>query len=245
MRKTLGVVLARGGSKGVPRKNLVPLLGKPLMAYTIEHALQSGRLTRLVLSTDDVEIAAVGESMGVRVIVRPEEMATDTEPMDWALRQAVRVIEEESGRIEFVVALYGCVPVRKIGIIDEVIEKLESSGADSVETYAVYRTPPQWSFAIEGDRPRPLEGCHKEEYRRQNLAKAYYQDGAVVAMKRDVLMRTEGIPTGSDDFLGTDRRVVIQDPNDTVNVDEPSDVLWAEFLLAREKEARTALGVNS
>jgi len=241
----LGVVLARGGSKGVHRKNLAPLLGKPMVAYTIEHALQSRRVTRLVLSTDDSEIAAVGDSLGVQTIMRPEEMATDTAPMDWALRHTVKVIETESSKVDFVVALYGCVPVRKIGIIDKVVEKLESSGADSVETYAPYGTPPQWSFALEGDRPIPLAGCHKAEYRRQNLIQAYYPDGAVVAMKREVLMRTEGMLAGSDDFLGTDRRAVIQDPNDTVNIDGPSDILWAEFLLARENEARKAFRVNS
>ncbi len=238
MSTALGVVLARGGSKGVPRKNLAPLLGKPMVVYTLEHALRSKRLNHLVLSTDDRDIGQAGEALGVRVVMRPEEMATDTAPMDWALRHAVKVIEPEADRIDFVVVLYGCVPVRKPGIIDQVIEKLEQTGADSVETYAPYRTPPQWAFTITGDKPSPLQGFHKAEYRRQNLVEAYYPDGAVVAMRRDVLMATEGIPVGCDDFLGTDRRAVVQQANDTVNVDNLSDILWAEFLVGMDHEGK-------
>jgi CMP-N,N'-diacetyllegionaminic acid synthase len=232
MTKVLGVILARGGSKGVLRKNLTPICGKPMVGYAIEHGLSARKLTHLVLSTDDSEIAAVGEGLGVRVIMRPDELATDTAPMDWALRHAVKIIEPQSGPLDFIVALYGCVPVRKNGIIDRVIDKLESTGADSVETYAAYRTPPQWSFAIDGDRLMPLEGCHKKEFRRQDLIPAYHPDGAVVAVRRDVLMQTEGMPTGSDDFLGVDRRAVVQDPNDPVDVNDPMDLLWAEFLIS-------------
>jgi N-acylneuraminate cytidylyltransferase len=233
MKKTLGVVLARGGSKGVPRKNLVSVLGRPMVAWTIEAGQRAKTLTHLVLSTEDQEIGSVGSELGVEVVLRPDDMATDTAPMDWALRHAVRIVEAEAGAIDFVVTLYGCVPVRKPGIVDEVVEKLDLSGADSVETYTCFPVPPQWSFIMAGDKPIPLQGCHKSEYRRQNLAPAYYPDGAVLAVRRSTLMNTEGAPAGSDDFLGRDRRAVVQAYGDTVNVDNLEDLPWAEFLLSR------------
>jgi len=239
MKNTLGVVLARGGSKGVPRKNLVPICGKPMVAWTIEAGQRAQTLSHLVLSTEDPEIASTGRSLGVKVIERPDIMATDTAPMDWALRHALETVEAETGPIDFVVALYGCVPVRRPGIIDEAVNKLDASGADSVETYTCFAVPPQWSFTMAGDRPIPLEGCHKAEYRRQNLVPAYYPDGAALAIRRSALMNAKGEPPGSDSFLGRDRRAVIQEYGITVNVDNLGDLLWAEFLLARPSKDNT------
>jgi CMP-N-acetylneuraminic acid synthetase len=231
----MGVILARGGSKGIPRKNLKKLLGKPLLAYTIDAAMSAERLDRVVLSTDDEEIAAVGREHGVEIIFRPAEYGTDEAPMHWAVRHAVRVIEQKGEEVEIIVPLYANVPIRKKGIIDKVIEKLISSGADSVQTYAPYQTPPQWAYRIEGDKPYPMEGCFKPVYRRQDLIPAYHPDGAVIALRYDVLMQSEKAPMESDAFLGSDRRAVVQAPEDTVDVDEPFDLQWAEFLLRRAR----------
>lgn len=235
MPATLGVILARGGSKGILRKNLRKLCGRPLLAYTIDAALRAKRLNRVVLSTDDEEIAKVAIKYGVEVIMRPSEYATDSAPMHLALRHAVRMIEQQDNKVDIVVPLFANVPVRKEGVIDRVIDKLISSGADSVQTYAEYTTPPQWAYRIDDDKPIPLEGCYVPSYRRQDLVQAYNPDGAVIAVRRDVLMKSEDAPLESDAFLGTDRRAVIQAPEHTVDVDEPIDLLWAEFLLQRSK----------
>ena len=239
MSMVLGVILARGGSKGIPRKNLRILCGKPLVAYTVEAALRARRLNRVVLSTDGEEIARVAAEHGVEVIMRPAEYATDTAPMDLALRHAVRVIERQGDKVDIVVALYANIPVRQERIIDQVVDKLISSGADSVQTYAPYRTPPQWAYRVDDDKPTPLEGCYVPSYRRQDLIPAYHPDGAVVAVCRDILMQSEGAPVETEAFLGTDRRAVVQSPEDTVDVDEPFDLLWAEFLLERFKSDPT------
>jgi len=231
----LGVILARGASKGIPRKNLRNLYGKPLVAYTIEAALHAKRLNRVVLSTDDEEIARVAAEHGIEVIMRPAEYATDTAPMDLALRHAVRVIERQGDKVDVVVSLYANIPVRREDIIDQVVGKLVSSGADSVQTYAPYQTPPQWAYRIDDDKPTPLEGCYVPSYRRQDLVPAYHPDGAVVAVRCDILMQSEGTPVETAAFLGTDRRAVVQSPEDTVDVNEPFDLLWAEFLLERFK----------
>ena len=189
-----------------------------------------------MLSTDDEEIAKVAIKYGVEVIMRPSEYATDTAPMHMALRHAVRIVEKDGNKVEYVVALYANVPVRKEGIIDKVVDELVKSGADSVQTYAPYQIPPQWAHRIDNGRPIPLEGCYVQSYRRQDLVQAYHPDGAVIAVRRDVLMKSEDATLESDAFLGTDRRAVIQAPEDTVDVDEPIDLLWAEFLLMLHKQ---------
>lgn len=234
-RTTLAIILARGGSKGIPRKNIVKLHGKPLLAYTIEAALRAKSLHRVVLSTEDEEIGKIAEECrGVEVIMRPAEYATDTASIELALKHGVSEIEQQGVNTDIVVVLYANVPIRKEGIIDRVVEKLITTGADSVQTYTAYTTPPQWAYSIAGDKPTLLDKNYESAYRRQLLVPAYYPDGAVLALRRDTLMQVKK-PSNVNDFMGTDRRAIIQSPRDTVDVDEPVDLLWAEFLLERVK----------
>jgi CMP-N-acetylneuraminic acid synthetase len=229
---SLGVILARKGSKGILNKNLVPLCGRPLISYTIEFARNSQSLDALVLSTDCEKIAEVGSNSGIDVLMRPPEFATDKAPIDLALRHAVREMEKNSMIFDIVVVLYGNVPIRQSGIIDLAVKKAFETGAHSVETYAPHKKPPQRSYLIENDEPIPLAGIHVESYRRQDLEIAYYPDGAVTTIRRDVLMRTEYLPGESGKYFGTDRRAIIQEPDDTVDVDDPIDLKWAEFLMS-------------
>ena len=233
---TVGVILARKGSKGIPNKNLVELYGKPIIQYTIDFAKETQTVDTLILSTDSRSIADLGIRSGIQTLIRPSEYATDEAPIDLALRHAVRNFESSNQTIDIIVVLYGNVPIRKPGIIDQVVKELRSTGADSVETYAPYIKPPQRAYKIDSGIPIPLTGVHVESYRRQDLEPLYYPDGAVLAIKRDVLMATEGTPGETGRFIGTDRRAVVQSPEDTVDVDELVDLLWAEFLISREEK---------
>src|SRR5262245_25269040 len=112
--QVLGVVTARGGSKSIPRKNLAPLLGRPLLAYTAEAALGSRRLTRVVLSTDDPEIARVGRQCGLEVpFLRPPELARDETPTIPVLQHAVRELEASDRRYDAVLVLQPTNPLRR------------------------------------------------------------------------------------------------------------------------------------
>ncbi len=234
--KALGVILARGGSKGVPNKNILNLCGKPIIAYTILDALRAKRLHRVVVSTDDKEIAKIAsEYGGVEVIMRPPEYATDTASIDLALRHAVGEIERIDGKMDIVVALYANVPLRRAGIIDEVVEKMILTHADSVQTYTPYTTPPQWARQIDGDKVSLLDMKFEFAYRRQLLVPAYHPDGAALAVRYDTLIENIDLSDHSA-FLGNDRRAVMQAPEDTVDIDDPVDLLWAEFLLEKRNK---------
>ena len=234
MSLILAVILARGGSKGLPRKNLRPLAGKPLVAHALEAALAARRVDRVVLSSEDAEIGAVARAYGVEWIRRPPELSTDTAPVDPALRHAVRTVEVGGAAVEVVVALYGNV-LRRPEAIERVVDKLLATGADSVQTYAPYAMPLEWAYRLEGDRVRPWAGGEgfSRVFRRQDCTPAYHPDGAVVAVRREVLMAAEYLPPEESPWMGRDRRAVVQGELDSVDIDEPLDLLWAEFLLER------------
>ena len=139
----LGIIPARGGSKGFPKKNVQMLLDRPLIAHTIIAAQRSNLITRLVVSTEDEEIAEISRRYGVEVIPRPIELAADDSPIEEALRHSVTFLREKEGYDPvIVVQMQANVPVRKEGMIDTVIRKLVNSGADSVVSiYEVDQRP--------------------------------------------------------------------------------------------------------
>lgn len=234
-KRVLGIIPARGGSKGLPGKNIAELLGKPVMAYVIEAALAASRLDRVVVSTEAEEIARVAEGNGVAVVRRPAEFADDTAPIDLALRHAVRACEETDGRYDTVVWMQANVPTVRATTVDRVIEQLEASGADSVATVTPYAIPPRWAWRLEGDRMVPLEGCYAYTVLRQKQVPTYHLDGAVNAIRRDVLMETEGAPKQA--YFGADRRAFPQARDDCVEIDDAFDMLLAETVLRRRLSA--------
>jgi CMP-N,N'-diacetyllegionaminic acid synthase len=235
----LAVILARAGSKGLPNKCALPLCGRPMIAYTIGHAQAARRLNDIVLTTDSAPAQTVGRSMGVRVVQRPAELATDTARVDDSVRHAVLWYENATGRaVDAVVILYGNIPVRAPDSIDRCIECLERTGCDSVRTVApVSKQHPDWIHRLEGDRM--VQFRPNSIHRRQDLEPLYYHDGAVIAVTRRSLLapETAGDPHA---FFGKDRRAVIQREDDAVDVDTRADLYRAEAMLRAMNESKDA-----
>lgn len=181
--KVLGLIPARGASKGVPRKNIKELCGKPLLAYTAESALSAGRLARVVLSTEDEEIAQVGRELGLDVpFMRPPELAADDTPTFPVVAHAVQALEEAGDRFDAVCLLQPTNPLRRSDDIDRCIELLEKTGADSV--FTMRRVPdeynPKWVYWQGTDgRMRLSTGESLPVPRRQELPPAYHRDGSI------------------------------------------------------------------
>ena len=232
--KVLGIIPARGGSKTVPKKNLRFLLGKPVIAYTILAAKESKYIDRLIVSTEDREIASVSESYGVEVIKRPRELSKDKSPIENALRHAVTYLEKRENYYPDIVALMQAnVPVRKKGTIDRVISKLTNTKADSVVTIYEISQRPEWMKTIQKNRLKPYIPLPKE-YRRQDLLPLYLLDGAVIAIRKKVLMKTTG-QSGAHRFLGKNIGFIIEEPIYSVEIDNQWDLLLAEFILSNLK----------
>ncbi|MHC5111349.1 MAG: acylneuraminate cytidylyltransferase family protein [Planctomycetota bacterium] len=227
----LGIILARAGSKGIREKCVTPLLDRPLIDYTFDHALASQTLNALVLTTDSEQAKELAVQRGIEVVDRPDTLAHDWATVDAAARDAVKTWESRQGSVaDYVVLLYGNIPVRADGIIDEVVTHLMNTGSDSVRTVApVGKHHPDWLHRLHGDRMAQYRV--NSIFRRQDLETLYYHDGAVAAVKRQALFDALNTPDDHQSFLGRDRRAVVQRAEDAVDVDEPFDLKLAEALL--------------
>lgn len=236
--RILGLTLARGGSKSVPRKNIKPILGVPLIAYTIAEALRSKRITRFVVSTDDEEIQQVAIEYGADApFLRPAEFSTDQASSVSAMQHAVTWVEKDEGvQYDYVVELMCTNPLKTVEDIDGAIDKLVSTGADSV--IAVHRLEDHHPIRIKKIvDDRLVDFCLPEtpETRRQDLQPpAYIRSGSIYALTRHHLM-VEGRRYGS-----ANSRPYILPPERAVNVDTWTDFLVAEALLS--EAPRTYIG---
>lgn len=226
--RVLGVITARGGSKGIPRKNLTLVGGKPLLAYTAEAALAARRLTRVIVSTDDEEIATVARQYGLEVpFMRPAELARDDSPSLGVVQHAVRETEANGERWDAVFILQPTNPLRLASDIDGAIELLEESGADSVISFVDIgeRHPARMKFI--DDAGRVVDPPFAEAFegqRRQDLPKMYLRDGSVYVTRHDVLMLQNSLK-------GQDCRAWLMPVERSCNVDTPFDLYLTECLL--------------
>ena len=189
--RILGLIPARGGSKGVPRKNIRMLGGKPLLAYTAESSLHSKKLTRIILSTEDEEIAAIGRQYGLEVpFMRPFELAKDTTPTLPVIQHALKKLEAEGDNFDAVCLLQPTNPLRCAIDIDNCIDLLEKSNADSVVSIlpvpAEYN--PKWVYWQNADDSIILSTGETEPIsRRQDLPAAYHRDGTVYVTRKEII----------------------------------------------------------
>jgi len=224
----IGIIPARGGSKGFPGKNIHKLLGKPMMAYVIEAAQAAETIDRVIVSTDDETYAAVAREFGAEVIMRPPEISGDTAPIQASLVHVINTIEAQGEQVEIVVLMQANVPVRKPGLIDEVVTKLRNSSHDSVTTMYKANQRPEWMKVLQDGKPVPFMECNS--YRRQELPKVFLFDGAVNAIRRDVLMKSAELG-GVHKFGGDDVGIIMQERIYSLDLDGENDLPMVEAAL--------------
>lgn len=193
--EVLALIPARGGSKGIPRKNLLRLAGKPLIAYSIEQARASRHITRTIVSTDDPEIAAVARDCGAEVpFMRPAELAQDWSTDLDVFRHALATLAAtESYACECVVHLRPTGPVRQVTRIDEAIRIfLQDAGADSLRSVTSPAQTPFKMWRVEAGYLRPLlavEGAPEaHSLPRQTLPEVFWQNGYVDIVRPRVIL---------------------------------------------------------
>lgn len=228
--KTLCVIPARGGSKRLPGKNIMLINGKPLIAYTIGHVQAAKLVDRIVVATDDEDIAKVAKDAGAEIVMRPQEISTDTSPIEDAVRHTIRELYKRDAYESDAVLLPQANIVHRSGtIIDDVISTLAAnSKLTAVMSCYEVNQRPEWMKKIEGEILVPRMEC--SSVRQQELPKYYLADGAATAIKTYVVMETEGL-SGVHKFCGEAIGYVIQDRIFGVEVDDRDDVLAAEVLL--------------
>lgn len=231
--KILGIVPARGGSKGVPRKNIRPLCGKPLITYTIESALKSSYLTKVVTSTDDEEISKVAEKSGSEVIMRPKELATDDSPVIDTVKHTINFIKENE-RLEFdyVVLLQATSPLRTTDDIDNSIRKMLEMKADSVVSVTeVGDKHPARMKRIVKERIVDIFDRELDFAPRQKLPKIYIRNGAIYGARIDVIYKYNSM-------RGDDCVAYIMPEERSINIDTEIDFLLAELLIKENDKVK-------
>ncbi|UZH54857.1 acylneuraminate cytidylyltransferase family protein [Salinimicrobium tongyeongense] len=226
--KILGLIPARGGSKGIPGKNIKSLGRKPLLQYTFESAKNSKLLSKVILSSDDPEIIAVAEEIGLEVpFRRPTALAADDTPTLDVVKHALNYFAQKGQNFDAVCLLQPTTPFRRTGLIDEAIGKFISGNFDSL--LSVREVPaefnPHWLFEENESGSLRLATGEKEIIsRRQELPVAYHRDGAIYITKTEVLQKQNSLYGNNIGFIDT-----TGDPY--VNIDIPQDWEKAERLL--------------
>ncbi|MEZ4774554.1 MAG: acylneuraminate cytidylyltransferase family protein [Bacteroidia bacterium] len=225
----LGIIPARGGSKGVPRKNIRPLAGKSLIQRTFETARESLSLDRIVLSTDDEEIAAHGREIGLEVpYIRPEHLASDTSAMVDVIIDMVQFLGKDNYFPDAVMILQPTSPFRKSHYIDQAVQLLGNHDA----VCGVVQVPPELSphyvMRITADGFMDFflpEGALIK--RRQDVPKAYRREGTVYLTRTEVLLRDKTI-------YGKTCVPLLVNPEDSLSIDTEKDWEYAEQIIRQQ-----------
>lgn len=223
----LGIIPARGGSKGIPRKNIKLLAGKPLIHYTITEAKKSKYLSYIVVSTEDVEITNLVEKYGVDVVKRPDELSADDTPTAHVVQHVIKYLQEkENKNFNIIVVLQPTSPLRLVSDIDGAIEMFMKKKCDSVVSVSQVQHPPHWMYTIERDILVPiLKG--KNILRRQDAPKIYQLNGAVFVTSKEHLLKNNLIFSG-------EIRPYIMSIERSIDIDSPLDLKLAELIISHK-----------
>lgn len=226
--KILAIIPARGGSKGIPGKNIKLLNGKPLLAYTSEIALKSRYLKEVIISTDDTQIQETAKSLGLNApFLRPEALAHDHTPTIEVIIHALKWYENQNIFFDAVCLLQVTSPFRTVEFLDKAIEKFIEKDSDSL--VSVQKIPheynPHWAFEVnENGNLKIATGEIEIITRRQELPLAYHRDGSIYITKTQVLLKEHSIYGKSIAFIESD-------PESYVNIDTMEDWKKAEEMI--------------
>jgi len=223
-KNILGIVPARGGSKGIPKKNIKLLNGKPLIFYTIKEALKSKYLSKVVVSTEDKEIAKIAKKYKAEVIQRPKELARDETPTRDVVLHVLDILEARSYKPDVVVLLQPTSPLRKVNHIDSAIDLFLHKSCDFLVSVCENKKPPYWYFRIEKEYLKPILRCKHPENRRQELPKTYMPNGAIFICTPEKLRKC---------LNHYNSRVIpyIMPSEESIDIDDELDFVLAELLM--------------
>ncbi|MDT0688595.1 acylneuraminate cytidylyltransferase family protein [Salegentibacter sp. F188] len=224
--RVLGIIPARGGSKGVPGKNIRKFEGKPLISYAIETGKKSKFLSELVVNTEDEEISRISEEYNCRVITRPVEFASDTSNVVETVLDTLQKFEAENFFFDAVLLLQPTAPLRTAKDIDNAIKMLESEGTDAViSMVSVGDHHPARMYRMK-DNKAVSEMPEFENTRRQDLPEKYIRNGCIYLVRTEILKKEKT-------FMPKSKAVYVMDAEWAVNIDTEMDVLILNALIKK------------
>ena len=220
----LAIIPARGGSKRLPKKNILDLKGKPLIAYSIEAGLQSKYIDKVIVSSDDDEILDTSKAFGAEIIKRPDALASDTATSFDAIKHTI----ENTEKYDYIVLLQPTSPLRSALQIDEAIELLETKEANAIVSVCEMDHSPLWSNTLPKDGN--MSGFLRDEVlnkRSQDLETYYRVNGAIYICKTEKLLEEESF------FLKENIYGFVMDRESSVDIDEAIDFKLAEWIISQ------------
>lgn len=216
MSSTVAIIPARGGSKGIPRKNVIDVAGKPLIAWSILQAAAAREIDSVWVTSDDDEILAVAESYGARPIRRPAEISGDRATSESAWLHALDVIEAQGVSVELVVAMQATSPLREASDLDGGIRQLREQGHDSLLSVAEVEDFFMWRLGADGNA-ESVNYDYRDRKRRQQIEKRYLENGSFYVFRPDQLRRDNNRLGGRIGLFTMARHKMFQ-------IDNPEDV---------------------
>ena len=230
--KTIAVIPARGGSKRIPRKNIKPFCGKPMIAYSIEAAIRAGIFDEIIVSTDDEEIADVAKNAGASVpFMRPKELSDDFTATGAVVEHAIKFLQARGDRIKFVCTIYATAPLIDEFYIKLGLEKLRASNAKNAFSCTSMPFPIWRTFKIAKDGRCDMFWRENFAKRSQDLEEAYQDAGQFYWTNLDA--------SSSDEiFFGRDSIAIVLPRHLVQDIDTPQDWIRAEFLYEAVQKSR-------
>lgn len=230
--KTIAVIPARGGSKRIPRKNIKPFCGKPMIAYSIEAAIRAGIFDEIIVSTDDEEIADIAKNAGASVpFMRPKELSDDFTATGAVVEHAIKFLQARGDRIKFVCTIYATAPLIDEFYIKLGLEKLRASNAKNAFSCTSMPFPIWRTFKIAKDGRCEMFWREKFAKRSQDLEEAYQDAGQFYWTNLDA-------PSSDEIFFGRDSIAIVLPRHLVQDIDTPQDWIRAEFLYEAVQKSR-------
>ena len=220
----LALIPARGGSKGIPRKNIRPFCGKPLLQWTIDAALAAPSVDRVVVTTDDPEIAEIALAGGADVpFLRPPELASDTAS---GIAPVLHVLQQLPD-VSDLLLLQPTSPLRRVEDVEGIVALRRQAGSDAIVSVSPSSKHPAWLFSLSQDQVLHPLMDKSDVACRQQLPPAYALNGALYLASRTFLERERS-------FFGAQTLGYVMSPEHSVDIDTPLDWQWGEFLMQRQ-----------
>lgn len=218
----LAIIPARGGSKRLPRKNILDLCGKPLISWSIEAGVKSKYIDKVIVTSDDDEILSISKEYGAEIIRRPDELSSDTATTFDAIKHTI----DNMKRYDYIILLQATSPLRDEKHIDESIELLETKNADAVVSVCEMDHSPLWSNTLPQDGN--MNNFLRDEIlnkRSQDIEKYFRLNGAIYICKTEKLLQNKGF------FLKDNIFAYMMDRKNSIDIDEEMDFNVAKILL--------------
>jgi len=226
-KKIIAIIPARGGSKGIPNKNIIDLYGKPLIAYSIEEAKKSKYIDRVIVSTDSLKIEEVSLSYGAEVpFIRSEELSSDSAKSIDVVLDCLQRLKDNSDLYDYVVLLQPTSPLRMCVDIDRAIEMVIEFNSKSLVSVSEVDKSPILMRTVKNNRMFKIMNYNSDNLRRQELPKFYIFNGAIYISSVEMIYSERA-------FVNNDTIPFIMDKERSIDIDEPKDIVLAEYFLKR------------